>query len=194
MSAIGKARQHTEIDTSTHQGFAIRTFGQSVVDRLLPFIVEWEAGATVAVRFSEERVAVKRSFPPRSDVRSRQRDSLSAHRFGELPCRAVESVGINCKTEDPVGVAVARSNSLGRNLFNVGEPLNNLLGSTNLVRDVVIHLLELCEQHRRNQVIDFIVRCEEVVCIRQPFIRSVGARQRSVGKEHTASPESLIIG
>ena len=93
-----------------HQGFAVRTFDQPVVDRLFPSIVEWEAGATVAVRFSEKRVAVKGTFLPRSDVWSRQRDSLSAHRFGELTGGAVEPVGIDRKTEDPVGVAVTWPN------------------------------------------------------------------------------------
>ena len=67
----------------------------------------------------------------------RQRNSLSTHRFGELSGGTVEPVGIDRKTEDPVGVAVARSNPLGRNLLNIGKPLNNLLGSTNLVRNVV---------------------------------------------------------
>ena len=110
---IGKARKHTEIDASTHQSFAIRTCGKPVVDRLFPFMVEWEAGATVAVRFGEKRVAVKGTFLPRSDVWSPQRDPLSAHRFGELPGRAVEPVGINRKTEDPVGVAVAPAEPAG---------------------------------------------------------------------------------
>jgi site-specific DNA recombinase len=193
---LGEARAHADVAVADHHRLAVRARlrGVAVVHRLLAVVVEGEAALAVAVRLGQEGIAIQWAFLAGPDVGSAQGNAFFVHHVGERPGVDTQRLGVDREAVVPVGVAVAGPDALERHLRNGREAGVEPLGRPDLPLDVAVDLRDLIQQKRADQVVDAIVRREEVVRVGPAGVGAGVARQRGVGEEKRALPEDRVVG